>query len=252
MDEPVIPPEDPIRMDEDPIRMVEDQLEDPNFIGVQTDHIPLVDEPPAPQMDLSSDIGPPRAKKAKKSKKLAIDKKPQLDQNKMRRLRQEKVEIDEKIKIPNPKALTADQLLKLPMHRQNCGQEIQKSLKRAYDDDQIDYEAQDGHQAVADEMVEGLEEERRGVDLLQLPDQSHAETTLSTIRDATPNMGHSRSRVSAVLESFNSGRDSGTNLPGALSEVGIPLDGIGNSRLLLTYFMAVLIILKNSFSKKKS
>ena len=86
MDEPVIPPEDPIRMDEDPIRMVEDQPEDPNFIGVQTDHIPLVDEPPAPQMDLSSDIGPPRSKKAKKSKKLAIDKKPQLDQNKMRRL----------------------------------------------------------------------------------------------------------------------------------------------------------------------
>merc|ERR1712029_1056018 len=28
------------------------------------------------------------------------------------------------------------------------------------------------------------------------------------------------------LESFNSGRDSGINLPGALSEVGIPLDGI--------------------------
>ena len=248
MDEPVIPPEDPIRMDEDPIRMVEDQPEDPNFIGVQTDHIPLVDEPPAPQMDLSSDIGPPRAKKAKKSKKLAIDKKPQLDQNKMRRLRQEKVEIEEKIKIPNPKALTADQLLKLPMHRQNCSQEIQNSLKRAYNDDQIDDEAQDGHQAVAEEMVDGLEEERRGVDLLQLPDQSHADTTLSTIRDATPNMGHSRSRVSAVLESFNSGnRDSGTKAPGALSEVGIPLDGLGNSRLLLTYFMAVLIILQKQF-----
>ena len=223
--------EEPVIPEEDPGRMVEDQPE-----GVQND-VPLVDELPAPQLDLDvSDvsIGPPRPKKArkgKKSKRLAIDVNLQLDQDEMRRLRQEKGQVDEMKQIPHPKALTSDQLLRFPKHRKDCSKEIQKSLKRAYDEGQCDFGIQDGHQEVPEEVVPEVpelpEEERRGTDFLQLPNQSHAETTLSTIReDATPNMGHTMNRASTFLNSFSSDdRDSGTGtkVPGAVSEVGFPL-----------------------------
>ena len=171
-----------------------------------------VAEPPARPQEASqlslddSDVSlrPPRAKRPK-TKRLAIDRNIQLNQDEMRRMREERGLFCQELTRMNPGAKSADQLLRAPTHRRNCGKEIRRGLKRAYDDGQCDFDVQDENVPAPE-----VPQEEPNDNLLQVPNESLAETTLSTIRDTPlPNMGHSRSRTSAAL-GFSSDDESGS------------------------------------------